>query len=142
MMTQELFRSHRCSLAVSIGLFSFCFVPISSSGVYYDQPSNYIPHPPFPSFQVLKLPFSFTLTPHKTLHCTNMSKTNSEKVNGDYSILYIFTTITTPTKAQKIPFTHAHCYHKLNLKKFHSTHYFLLHNLKFCNVGVISINYF
>ena len=90
---------------VSIDLFCFYFMLFSYSGVCYDRPSNYISHPPFPSFQALKVQFSYTLTqssfishthiylhptPCNTLHCTKMSKTRAEWVNGDYFQVCLF----------------------------------------------------
>ena len=54
------FQSHRPTLTLftpaNIGLFCFYLMHFSYNGVYYDRPSHHISHPPFSSFQALKLP--------------------------------------------------------------------------------------
>ena len=69
---------------VFIGFFSFCFLPISFNGVYYDPPSNYISQPPFPSFQALKLPFSYSLTQSSFVSHTRIYKPCSPLLWGDF----------------------------------------------------------
>ena len=61
-------------LVVSIGLFSFCFMPILYSGVNYNRPSNYLSHrvPPHTHFpQIKRSKYNFLLSNTKFLHISH-----------------------------------------------------------------------